>query len=283
MTTIAATGNSSTGAALAALISNGSSAASPAGSTAPATSSSTSSGATSSTGLGPATTVSLSDHAKAVIAKAQADQAVATRLAAQIAASKSAGKNGQMSTGPTFEQIVASAKQSQAPQSGQTSPAASNASGQASPTSGYVFDNAAYQSEQQQAHTNADGSVTSWSQTFRDVLTVPTSPADINDWYNTQGKQLATANEEAPTGSADLVQAIQSRSLTFSSAADIPGLNFHNTFSYSGGEGGGGGGANYTYNSNAAIFSDPKSNYLVLTTGTVISWAKPQAANSTAS
>jgi hypothetical protein len=98
MTTVAAA-NSSIGAELAALLSGGFSASA----TAPAASQSNSpsSGWPTTSGFGPATNVSLSDHAKAVLARAKSDQVVATRLQAFVEAHRNGRKGDTDGAGNT--------------------------------------------------------------------------------------------------------------------------------------------------------------------------------------
>lgn len=110
-----------------------------------------------------------------------------------------------------------------------------------------------------------------------DFITVPTTPAQVDDWYKLDGQAIidgATQNPaEAATGIAD---AVQSRNITFLNATEIPSLNFSNsvTFQYSLGSSANG---SASHDHNAAIFKDPTTNYRVYSNGTVIAWPKVQA------
>src|SRR5262249_40855700 len=137
-----------------------------------------------------------------------------------------------------------------------------------------IVDNpAAYQLGQQAAHTNADGTVQTWSTSASDVFNVPSTPQDINQWYQTQGQQLLAEAQASPQSMPGLAQAIQNRTLTFTDARDIPGLDFHNTISFQGGEGGSGSGSSISINSSLPMFHDPNVQYQIMGDGTVLSWA----------
>jgi hypothetical protein len=127
------------------------------------------------------------------------------------------------------------------------------------------------------AHKQADGSVTSFTKTESDVFVVPSTPEQIDYWYQTDGRGLVAGaqffREEAATG---IAQAVQNREITIQNAKDIPGLNFHNTMIFQGGEGGASLNGTSSYNQNADIFKDPTMNYRVSGNGTVISWKKPE-------
>jgi hypothetical protein len=66
-------------------------------------------------------------------------------------------------------------------------------------------------------------------------------------------------------------------------AYELPGIPKFHDITIQGGETGGGGGEVYTYNHNAAIFSDPATSYQVSGDGTVLSWKTPPATGTTPS
>lgn len=78
-----------------------------------------------------------------------------------------------------------------------------------------------------------------------------------------------------PGGLAD---AIENRTLTFASAKDIPGLNYHNWYSFQGGETGTGGASGASFNSQNAIFSDPNVHAQLFSGGIVAFWPSSSAA-----
>jgi hypothetical protein len=107
-----------------------------------------------------------------------------------------------------------------------------------------------------------------------DVLTPISTPQQIDNWYKWQDAIIAAQNSPFE-GSNTFAQAIQNRQVTFQSAADIPGLNFHNTYTFQGGEGGCSVNETFSYNHDAAIFHDPTTSYAVWSDGTVLSWKNP--------
>jgi hypothetical protein len=113
------------------------------------------------------------------------------------------------------------------------------------------------------AHTGPDGTIESFSKTVNDVFDVPSTPQDVNDWYNTWGQTLVAGAEffpeEAATG---IAQAAQNRTIKIQDAQDTPGLDLHNTLTFSGGEGG------------SSI--NGTASYNRVLNGYVISWAKPE-------
>jgi len=217
----------------------------------------------------PVDTVNLSDAAKATLARAQTDQVAADKLAAQVQAARDpTGKNTAPKTssnnGPSlFDQLTGR--------------------GQSQPSSAGDFESATL-TALINTHTLSDGSVQSFSVTASDVLTPVSTPQQIADWYKTNTTSLINDAQSSPSaGSISLAQAVQNHQVTFQSAADIPGLDFHNTYTFQGGNGGSSVNETFTYNQNAAVFRDPTNNYLVSSDGTVISWPKmPTSATATA-
>jgi hypothetical protein len=266
MSVIAAVKASGTS-SVASLLSDAASAASVAGSPASSAPKSDQAGSSAST-ISPATLVTLSDRAKAVLERNKVDQIVAERLAQQVASSKKgSGKaeaaSSNAATGDASKLFEALA--------------GSNASQAAGATSGNFRDLSAELTAMVTAHKQADGSVTSFTKTESDVFVVPSTPEQIDYWYQMDGRGLIAGaqffREEAATG---IAQAVQNREITIQSAKDIPGLNFHNTMIFEGGEGGASLNGTSSYNKDADIFKDPTMNYRVYGNGTVISWKKPE-------
>jgi hypothetical protein len=262
---IATAANSSAHSAVALLLSNAASSATT-GASAPTT---TSAAAASSASSPPVDTVNLSDYAKATLARAQSDQVAADKLAAQVQAARDpTGKNIAPKTNSNngqslFDQLT-----------GRGQPQPSSAGDFESTTLTALIN----------AHTLSDGSVQSFSVTASDVLTPVSTPQQIADWYKTNATSLINDAQSSPSaGSISLAQAVQNHQVRFQSAADIPGLDFHNTYTFQGGNAGSSVNETFTYNQNAAIFQDPTNNYLVSSDGTVISWPKmPASATATA-
>jgi hypothetical protein len=261
------TANSSATNAVASLLRNAaSSAATDAG--APAAKATATDPVASSAGRDPVDTVDLSDRAKATLARAKTERFVAGKLAAQVAATNSPGGKDK-TTKSTFDDGAKLFEQlTRRPQSQQSD---------SSPQSADDFIQATF-AELTKAAKRPDGSYDSYYKQVSDVFTPTSTPQQIDDWYNTNGKMFVDSAQSFPNDYKNsLAQAIQSRQLTFQSAADVPGLNLHNTYTFQGGEGGGGNTASYTYNQSADIFQDPTTNYMVSGDGTIISWAKTSA------
>jgi hypothetical protein len=227
----------------------------------------------------PAVVVQLSDEVKATIAKAKADQAVADWLDQQIAAAKSTATGGTTwkvasasdAELPAFEDIIGPAQET-AGTVDLNDPAAS------------LKDPAGYLRAIEAAHVRPDGSVESWTETKTDIFNVPSTPQEIDHWYETKGQSLIAWAQAVPSeGETGLAQAIQNRSVTIQDARDIPGLNYHNSFTYQGGEGGSGGSSTFSWNQQLPIFKHPSVHYLIGGDGTITSWKTPQATNVAAS
>jgi hypothetical protein len=220
----------------------------------------------------PSDSLNLSDHAKAVLARAKADGVVADELQAFLQSAKNPNGTGnappsKLASGDgtrIFDQLTGRT-QSQPPGDAEATPE--------DPVSANL-------TALVKANTNADGSVSNFSVSANDVLNPVSTPQDIAAWYNanTAGIVSETKTYLSDKG-LSFIQAVQDHQLTFQSAADIPGLDFHNTYTYQGGEGGASANETFTYNHNAAIFQDPTTNYEVVSNGTVISWkATPASA-----
>ncbi|NEU12919.1 hypothetical protein G3T14_12325 [Methylobacterium sp. BTF04] len=222
--------------------------------------------ATAGVSSAPATVVDLSDRAKAMLKRNEADQVVADRLAEQITSAKSDGRPGVagrseqgQSKSPTLDDILGGGSSSKAAAG---SPQGLN-----------------YRSERieqlRDASRQADGSVRSFSVTESNVFEVPTSSAEINDWYDNTGKSLVELAYQHPDGDVSGIgSAIQSKTVKILNAKDIPGLNFANTINFSGGEGGAQVNDMHSYNRDAEIFKDPNINYQVSSNRTVLAWPK---------
>jgi hypothetical protein len=262
MSAIAAV-NSSATSAVASLLSDTASAATAAGTAADKTTQATA----ESSSRNPVDIVDLSDRAKAILERNKVDQLVAERLAQQVVSSKDGGKTkaatSSSSTGESSKLFGALSGSSASPSKGAPS--------------GSFRDLSAELTSMVAAHKQADGSVTSFTKTESDVFVVPSTPEQIDYWYQTDGRGLVAGaqffREEAATG---IAQAVQNREITIQNAKDIPGLNFHNTMIFQGGEGGASLNGTSSYNQNADIFKDPTMNYRVSGNGTVISWKKPE-------
>jgi hypothetical protein len=111
------------------------------------------------------------------------------------------------------------------------------------------------------------------------VFNVPSTPEDIDQWYETQGQQMLALAQAFPASMPGLAEAIQSRTVTLTDARDIPGLNFRNSFTFQGGEAGSGGTSSTSFNSNLPMFNDPNVGAVIQDNGTVISWPKGAQAN----
>ncbi|WP_316189760.1 hypothetical protein [Bradyrhizobium sp. SZCCHNS1054] len=221
----------------------------------------------SSTSSAPQDTVDLSAHAKAILARAQAEQVAADKLSAQVRAARNSGAN----TGSS-----ASASGDHASIFDQLSGQAEKASASSGDTS-FLDDREAYQKSQQVAHTQADGTIQSWSTSASNVFSVPSTPQEIGQWYQTQGPKMLELAQAFPDSMPGLAEAIQNHTVTFTDARDIPGLNFHNSFTFQGGEGGSSGSSQTSFNSSLAMFQDPKVHYQIMDNGTVLSWPTSSA------
>jgi hypothetical protein len=100
------------------------------------------------------------------------------------------------------------------------------------------------------------------------VFNVPSTPQDVNQWYQTQGQQMLALAQAFPSSFPGMAEAIQNRTLTFADARSIPGLNFQNWYAAEGGESG----AGASFNSSLPMFQDPSIHYQVMNDGTVLSW-----------
>jgi hypothetical protein len=280
MSAIATTANSSAYSAVALLLSNDASSA-----TTQVLNSTTSGAAASSASSAPVDSVNLSDYAKATLARAQTDQVAADTLQAFLQSARNSNGSGTTSPQPTandvtqrFDQLTG---QTQSQQGG-TAPS-SLADFQLA-GGGANAGLANYSVALANANRKPDGTVQSYSQNFSDVVAVPSTQQEIAAWYQNDGKAVLGAAQYNPADyPPGLAEAITSHSVSFLNANDIPDLNFHNTITIQGGETGGSGGEVYTYDHNAAIFSDPATSYQVLADGTVLSWKTPPATATTAS
>jgi hypothetical protein len=216
----------------------------------------------------PVDVVDLSDRAKATLARARTERVAAEKLAAQVAATNSPGGKDKATKSTSDDGTKLFDQLTRRPQSQQSD---------SSPQSADDFIQATF-AELTKAAKRPDGSYDNYYKQVSDVFTPTSTPQQIDDWYNTNGKMFVDSAQSFPNDyKTSLAQAIQSRQLTFQSAADVPGLNLHNTYTFQGGEGGGGNTASYTYNQSADIFQDPTTNYMVSGDGTLISWAKTPA------
>jgi hypothetical protein len=211
-----------------------------------------------------ADSLDLSDHAKAILVRAKTDQVAADKLTAFLQSAKEsvtgkpaapASKDGTQ----IFDSLTGRNR-------------SSSAGGE--PSSAGEFEDAVLD-RLIESHRNADGTVSDYSAVARDVFTPATSAEQVSDWYKTNGQAWIDSAQARPTEwGTSLAAAVQAHEVTFHSAADFADLNFHNTYTFEGGEGGGSANVNFTYNQNACIFNDPNNNYMVSSDGTVVSWKK---------
>jgi hypothetical protein len=262
MTAITAANSSATN-AVASLLSNAaSSATTDADST--AAKATTSDPAASSASRAPVDTVDLSDRAKATLARAKTERVAADKLATLVQTLKGQGSDKTKSeVGSTDPQDIFQKL---------SGGAATNKD-----LEGYLNSLTA-------ANKNSDGTYNSFSKTVDDVLIVPSTPQQVDDWYK-NAEQAVTGGVKVFTNEDYQVyaQAVLNRIVTIQSAKDIPDLNFHNTWTLQGGEGGRSINGTSSYNHDASIFKDPTTNYIVSGNGTVISWPKPPATGTTTS
>jgi hypothetical protein len=277
MSAIAATGSSSSYGAVAQLLADSLPSANAGSSKAAASSASSSSAA----GKSASDSLNLSDHAKAVLARAKSDQVAADQLQAFLQSVRNPNGTGHNSaTGQTSDdagtQIFDRLK-------GQTQSQQGNAKNLSladlQRAQGGLPGLGTYAKALSDASLQPDGTYKNYSQTLHDVIVVPSTPQDIATWYQTDGKsELSIAQALAqisPDDHPGLAEALANHAVTFLNAQDIPDLNFHNTISIEGGEHGGSAGEDATFNQKAAIFSNPTTSYKVLASGTVIAWKTP--------
>jgi hypothetical protein len=276
MSAISATGSSASYSAIAQLLADDLSNTATAGA-GPQIGQASSAGSSASTSRAPTDSVDLSDHAKAVLAQAQRDQVAASELQALVQSNRNSGGAAASGITQTFNQLTGQAQSQQGT-------SANLSLAQLAQSDGLLDGEAAYIQELNAAHRQPDGTYTSWSQTLHDVfVTAPSTPQEVASWYqSTEGQQTLSAAQAWPQDDPGLAEALASHSVTFLNASDIPDLNLHNTISIQGGEGGSGGSAPYTYNHDAAIFSDPATSYKVLGDGIVLAWKTPPAAQTLA-
>ncbi|MGJ4943902.1 hypothetical protein ACQR1W_25245 [Bradyrhizobium sp. HKCCYLS1011] len=223
-----------------------------------------------STSNPPQDTVDLSAHAKAILARTQAEQVAADKLIAQVRAARNGSTKTDGSANVSgdhtsiFEQLSGHAQQA-------SSSAAS-----------FLDDRGAYQQSQQAAHTQADGTIQSWSTSASNVLSVPSTPQEIDQWYQTQGPKMLALAQAFPDSMPGLAEAIKNHTVSFTDARDIAGLNFHNSFTFQGGEGGSSGSSQTSFNSSLAMFQDPNVHYQIMDNGTVLSWPTSSAQQASA-
>ena len=215
---------------------------------------------------GPATIVDISERAKALLERNKGDKIVAERLQQQVAAGQSNGKPGSTSSSTEGDMSKIFDALKGGSQSRPTDLSSLDPN----------LDRDAYLNALIDANKQPDGTVKSFSKTVSDAFASPSTPAEVDEWYNTQGQLLiASARQFGEVAATGIIQAVQDRTITFHDAKDVPDLNFHNTITFAGGEGGSSINGTSSWNQDAAILSDPTTNTRVMN-GYVISWQKPQ-------
>lgn len=250
------------------------------------------SSATPSPAKGPVDIVDLSDHAKALLARAKLDQAAADRLTAQLEAAKGTGKKAasppKSNDGSQLFDKLSGRAQSSA--SAQLNKSGSQAIGATQTNQGYVNSNSFelddYVEGLRNANTLADGTIGNFHVVLKDVLT-PSTPEQIDvefklqqAWVQANPEYIAWAKENDPDGYA-YREAYANGAVTYLNAKDIPDLNFHNTVDIvNNSVGTSVNTTTVSYNHNASIFQDPDTYYTVSSNGDVIGWKRAPAASS---
>src|SRR3569833_1620999 len=134
-----------------------------------------------------ADSLDLSDHAKAILVRAKADQVAADKLTAFLQSAKESvtGKPAAP-TSKDGAQIFDSL----------TGRDRSGAAG-GEPTSAGDFEDAVLD-QKNKTQRNADGSVSNYSAVARDVFTPATSAEQVADWYKTNGQAWHASGREGP-------------------------------------------------------------------------------------
>jgi hypothetical protein len=255
----------------------------------------------------PVDRVDLSDHAKAVLARARSEQTAADKLVALVQTLR----DPSIKTAPTksnagsqlFDQLSGGAQPADSKSEaglqlfGQLSKGAQAAD---SKSDAQALETLA-KAQAGQGYTIADGGIkaindiseallhanthTDHVDNFHVVvndLLVPdhSTPEQIDQFYKSEDIFAQELAQSAPDYYAQdpdgKWKAIRDRSVIFLNAKDIPDLNFHNTlvFDFSG-IGVSGGNGSVSYNHNASIFQDPTTYYNVGGNGDIIAWKKP--------
>jgi hypothetical protein len=242
MTTVS-TNNSSAGDAIVSLLRSSSNASANAASSAIPNADPSSKG-----GGNPAVVVDLSDRAKALLEKNKTDQVAAGRL----------------------QTLVQNLRDQNGGETGKSAGSATAGSADPKDLNGYL-------ASLFEANKKPDGTYGSFTKSVSDVLDVPSTPQQVDDWYKSEGQAVSAGAKDFTNADYQVyAQAVLNRTVTIQSAKDIPGLSFHNTIIFQGGEGGGSAGYQASYNQDAAIFKDPTTAYAISDNGTVISWKKSQ-------
>ena len=225
-------------------------------------------------------TVELSDYAKTMLARAKTERAAATKLAALVAevvlngnakaSNKTSVKTDADSVTALFKALTGQSVSSQS----------SSVADSAQPLSDVdPADRVEYLKALAAANRGADEKVKSYRVEVRDVVKVPSAPAEIEQWFNTDGQSYVIGASQVNDPEYNIMaQAIQNRTLKVENALSIPGLNFHNTIVFAGGENGGSVNDTFSYNRDADIFKDPTMNYIVNSNGVVLSWKRDPSA-----
>src|SRR3569833_1385185 len=135
-----------------------------------------------------ADSLDLSDHAKAILVRAKADQVAADKLTAFLQSAKESvtGKPAAPTSkdgAQIFDSLTGRDR-------------AGSAGGE--PTSAGDFEDAVLD-RLIESHRNADGSVSNYSAVARDVFTPATSAEQVADWYKTNGQAWTDSAQARPT------------------------------------------------------------------------------------
>ena len=224
----------------------------------------------------PKDTAELSDYARTMLARARTERAAANKLAALVAevilngkdnaASKTSVKLEKDDGTTLFKALIGHSD----------SPKASN---DASPPQNLSdidpVDRVKFSEALIAANRQSDGTIKSFTHEVHDVIAAPSTPAEIDEWFETNGQSYIEGARQVNDPEYNIMaQAIQNRTLKVQNAMDIPGLNFHNTIIFETGAVGASVNGSFAYNRDADIFKDPMMNYIVNSDGTVLSWKK---------
>jgi hypothetical protein len=227
----------------------------------------------SSSSRGPVDVVDLSDHAKAVLARAKTEQVAADKLKTQLETSRGS-KDGLAKPSEGASQLFGSRL------TNDTDSQLIDTFGQGHVTSD-IFHFLDYVQALHDTHVSPDGkSLPDFHVQLNDVFT-PSTPEEIavndqleKDWVLANPEFMAWAKVYDPDQYVHR-QAFVNGTVTHLNLNDVPDLDFHNTVVIDHTQlGTSSGPVAFTYNQNAAIFKDPTVDYTVASNGDVIGFKK---------